>query len=373
MNYPKLYKRTATGATQVWWQEVVEDRYRTHSGQNGGQIVVSEWTVAQAKNVGRSNETTPETQARLEVDANYTLKRKKGYVDSLDIARSSERFQPMLAKNYPDYTEDVADHFSKHGWVIAQPKLDGIRCIATPDGLFSRNGNRIVAVPHIEEIVRPIFERDHSLILDGELYHHDLRADFPRIVSLVRKTKPSLEDLKEARQVQYWIYDMHLGQAPDTPTSERMRILENVAAEHPGLMATPTVPATSLAELGAIHASYLESEFEGTMLRLEAPYEQKRSKALLKWKEFQDDEFVVAAIHEGVGNRSGMAGYAELLLPDGRVFRANIKGDRAFLRKLLLEAGTYVGAQATVEFFHYTPDGIPRFPRIKAFHREGKW
>lgn len=373
MNYPKLYKRTATGAVQVWWQETIGDRYRTHSGQDGGQIVTSEWTVATPKNVGRSNETTAEDQARAEVESNYTLKRKKGYVDSLGIAKTAERFQPMLAKNYADYAEDVDDHLAKHGWVIAQPKLDGIRCIATPDGLFSRNGNRIVAVPHIEEAVRPIFERDHSLVLDGELYHHDLRADFPRIVSLVRKTKPSLEDLKEARQVQYWLYDMHFGQAPDTPTSERMRVLENVVAEHHGLLATPSIPATSKAELESIHASYLDSEFEGTMLRLEAPYEQKRSKALLKWKEFQDAEFVVTKIHEGVGNRSGMAGYAELLLPDSRVFRANIKGDRAFLRRLLLEADTYIGAEATVEFFHYTPDGVPRFPRIKAFHREGRW
>lgn len=49
----KLYKRTSTGATQVWWQEIENDKYRTHSGQDGGAIVVSEWTTAKPKNEGK--------------------------------------------------------------------------------------------------------------------------------------------------------------------------------------------------------------------------------------------------------------------------------------------------------------------------------
>ena len=37
---------------------------------------------------------------------------------------------------------------------ICQPKLDGIRCIASAKGLFSRSFKEIVAVPHISEALK---------------------------------------------------------------------------------------------------------------------------------------------------------------------------------------------------------------------------
>ena len=39
-------------------------------------------------------------------------------------------------------------------------------------------------------------------------------------------------------------------------------------------------------------------------------YENKRTKQLLKRKEFQDAEFKIVEIVEGIGNRAGMAGFA---------------------------------------------------------------
>lgn len=373
MHYKKLYKRTATQAIQVWWQECVADRYRTHSGQHEGQIVTSEWTVAVPKNVGRSNETTAEQQAVLEVEANYELKRKKGYLDRIDTARTAERFSPMLAKEYGDYKKDVDKAYAQ-GAIWVQPKLDGVRCIATAWGLFSRAGNPIVAVPHIAAALESFFAVNPDVTLDGELYTHDLRDDFPRLVSLVRKTKPTENDVEEAKAVEFWAYDLVLGQSPGAVFTERYRILEQVVNEvreqWSYVCLVPTLSISDNEELDWMYHQFLENGFEGAMIRLDTPYEQKRSKNLLKLKETKDDEFTVLEICEGVGNRSGMAGYARLLLPSGQEFKANIKGDRASLRELLLHRTEYVGKQATVEFFHYTPDGIPRFPRVKIFHSE---
>lgn len=371
MHYEKLYKRTATGAIQVWWQERVGSRYRTHSGQKGGQIVSSEWTTAKPKNLGRSNETTPEQQAESEVESNYTLKKKSGYRVTVEDAKTSDRFSPMLAKIYSDYREDVDEIFRKQETVLVQPKLDGIRCIATKDGLWSRQGNPIVAVPHIHEALQPAFRDDPSMIFDGELYNHDLKADFPRLVSLIKKQKPTPEDLAESKaMIEYWMYD---SPRDDTTSARIGRVYDVALSVGRPLRPVPTHTVKSKFTLDELHGAHIDDGFEGTMIRLEGPYETKRSKLLLKHKEFMDAEFEVQGIFEGEGNRSGMAGYAVLLLPDGRTFRANIKGERDYLRKILAEAKTYIGKAATVEYFHLTPDGIPRFPRVKAFHKEKRW
>jgi DNA ligase-1 len=352
-------------------------RYRANSGQLGGSIVASGWTTAKPKNVGRSNETTPEQQAAAEIGAAYTLKEKKGYtmdLDSIDAVQAA-RISPMLAKEYGDYADKLAAALGAGESVLVQPKLDGIRCIATSAGLWTRGGNPIVAVPHIQEALRSFFERDPRLILDGELYNHVLKDDFPALVSLIKKQKPTPEDLQRSLAIQYWIYDCLPGGRVDLPTVER---IDWVAAHMPPApsdstcVAVPTWPVDSLESIDRLYENALTDGFEGAIIRRDGPYENKRSKLLLKRKEMMDTEFALVGIHEGEGNRSGMAGYAEFVTQDGQRFRANIVGDRGYLQALLRDKDRYAGGTATVEFFHYTPYGIPRFPRAKAFFGRGE-
>lgn len=117
-------------------------------------------------------------------------------------------------------------------------------------------------------------------------------------------------------------------------------------------------------EFDDLHGYWLEVGYEGSMWRANEPYEQKRSKHLRKRKEFQDAEFEVVAIEEGLGNWSGMAKRVVCKLPDGREFGAGIKGTMEFAKKLLHEKHKVV----TIKFFNYTPDGVPRFPVATKFH-----
>lgn len=371
-HHAKLYKLSSIGQIWEWHIESKNDRYRMHSGILDGAITVSNWTVCEGKNVGRTNETSPSEQCDREVEAAYTLKLKKGYAKSVEALKknSKTKFSPMLAKDFNAYREHVFD--DKHA-VFTNPKLDGIRLIAKKDGLWSRAGNRILSLRHIEQALAPVFKENPDLILDGEAYSHELKHDFNKIVSLVKKIKPTEEDFAAAaEQIQYWVYDLVSDEEYSNRASKLAKIAKSVGK--PLVMVQPR-PCKSQSDLESAHAEYLDNGFEGTIVRVdsECGYEQKRTKNLLKYKNFQDAEFEIVSIEEGIGNRSGMAGFANLKDSDGKTFKANIKGDREFLRGLLEKRTKLIGKQATVEFFNLTPAGIPRFPRIKAIHETKRW
>jgi len=364
MKLPTLYSRRSDGKIQEWTIEVEDARYRTISGTAEGEKVTSEWTVCVSKNVGRANGTSPEEQATAEAQAAWTKKREHGYKDLVKEVDQQDYFEPMLAHKYEDYQAEI-----KYP-VWSQPKIDGIRCIATSKGLFSRNGKPIVSAPHIQDQLKSYFNVWPEEVLDGELYAHELRDDFNRITSLVRKTKPTREDLAQsAAEIQYWIYDVS---HPEKHFVERFGKVSGAMAHYfyPSLVVVETTAVLNDRDLDAMYARYLGAGFEGQIIRLNSKYENKRSKFLLKRKEFQDAEFQVLDIREGLGNRSGMAGYFVLQNEQGQIFNSNIKGDRNFLRGLLQRRAELVGKQATVQFFNYTPAGIPRFPFVIRIREE---
>ena len=146
--FPTIYKRDSKGKVREWRMEVDGDRYRTVSGLQDGEHITTEWTVAEGKNTGRANATTPEQQAVLEVESQYEKKLKVDYHENQDDIDNAKIYKPMLAKKWEDRRAKIDWKDDK---VHIQPKLDGIRCIAMRQGLFSRTGKPIVAVPHIFE------------------------------------------------------------------------------------------------------------------------------------------------------------------------------------------------------------------------------
>jgi DNA ligase-1 len=348
MSYPTLYKRDSTGKVRTWRMEVNDNGYRTLSGVHGGTETASGWTDAQPKNVGRTNETTADQQAHLEVEAEYKKKRSLAYFDNVEDVDGDRFYQPMLAHKYEGWT----------GPCYSQPKLDGIRCIANAKGLWSRKGKPILAVPHIWNALAPIFAAHPEAIIDGELYNHSLKADFNKIVSLVKKQKPSPVDLALSEQfIQYHIYDL-----PFKPGGFADR-WSYIDLKEAAIVWVPTVAVGAETLLDQIYGEYLADGFEGQIIRSRTGvYENKRSKNLLKRKEFKDSEFEIVRVEEGLGNWAGYAKSIICKLPDGREFGSGLKGDQAYAAQVLKNASDYVGKQATIRYFTETPDGIPRFP-----------
>lgn len=360
----KLFKVDSNDNARVWWMEYDNTKYRTHSGIDGGKIVVSGWKYPEAKNVGRANETSVEEQVKAEVESEYTKKQNQGkYHPTISAAAiiGAKFYECMLASKY-----DPKKHknFPYH----SQPKLDGIRCLVSKDGMQSRNGKPIVSCPHILEALEPFFDKYPNIVLDGELYNHDLKDQFEKIVSLVRKTKPTADDLKESEElVQYHVYDCIM----DGTFEERSDFLWYDGLESYTDSVIHLVPLVILSNEQHIQetlSKWLEEGYEGQMLRVPGSlYEGKRSKFLIKHKEFEDDEFEIVSIEEGQGNWAGAAKRIEIRLKDGTTQFSGVRGSFDFLKELLYNANDYIGTDVTVRYQNKTDDDKLRFPVIVTF------
>jgi ATP-dependent DNA ligase len=369
MKLPTLYKRTSVGAVQEWTIEIDGDKYRTHSGQRGGVITTSAWTVCKGKNVGKSNETTPEEQSNRDAHAKWKKKTETGYFENLDSIDEVD-FKPMLAKKYEDQIKYV-EKALKGGTVFVQPKLDGIRCIARKEGLFTRTGKPHTNLAHVWEVLEPFFKVHPSMVLDGEIYADKLSDDFEKICSIARKAKPNAEERQISREnVQYWMYDAVDLNKP-AGFNERFHdaccLLTKVIGKTPYIQYVETYHVTDQAHMDDLYGQFNESGYEGQMIRLsESEYEQKRSKALLKRKEFIDEEFVIVDIEEGVGNRAGHAGKVVFRNENGTEFRTGLRGTYSYFKELLENKNNYVGKKATVRYQNRTEDNVPRFGQMIA-------
>ena len=383
-----LYKIDTKGKLREWTMHIDGASFYAVKGLVDGKLTTDKPTKTIAKNVGRSNETSAEQQAELEAQAKFQKKLDSGYALNEVDAQKKKFYEPMLAHNYKDRKSELRYP------LFSQPKLDGIRCVVRKeDGKLvgrTRNGKEIECIPHILKSLNGYFLAHPNAILDGELYNHDLRDNFNKITSLVRKQKPIKSDkmtdkafekkvaeykerLSEAEDtIQYHVYD-----APrinDTINEAqsfdfRMDELKAHLTQNKHIVLVETMEVYSKGNLDDLYGQYLEQGYEGQMVRKSlSSYENKRSTSLLKRKEFIDAEYKVIDIEIGNGNRSGTAKHLVCYCDKTkRTFNSNIKGSFDYLKEIYDNRKEYIGQLATIKYFQLTPDGIPRFPYAIAF------
>ena len=385
-----LYKIDTKGKLREWTMHIDGASFYAVKGLVDGKKTTDKATTTIAKNVGRSNETTPEAQAELQAQAKFQKKLDSGYaLNELD-AQKKKFYEPMLAHNFKDRQDELVGKYPCY----SQPKLDGIRCIVRKEGDKlvgrTRNGKEIECIPHILKSLNGFFLAHPKAILDGELYNHDLRDNFNKITSLVRKQKPiksaSMTDkafakkqteyqerLAEAEDtIQYHVYDApRINDVINENQSFDFRIDELKAKlmTNKHIVLVETNEVYSLGNLNSLYEQYLEQGYEGQMVRKSlSKYDNKRSTSLLKRKEFVDAEYKVVDIDVGNGNRSGTAKHLVCYCPKtNTTFNSNIKGSFEYLKEIYDNRKDYIGKLATIKYFQLTPDGIPRFPYAIAF------
>jgi DNA ligase 1 len=274
------------------------------------------------------------------------------------------RHKPMLAHPVSDRPVNY-----DAGPVFIQPKLDGVRCLIQYDNstvtAYSRTGKEWKNIDHILFNLRPFFQLNPDVVLDGELYNHKLKDDFEKIISCVRKTKPTGEHRRESeRLVQFHCYDViH----PKLSTfSEREEWIKLNVPKHNYVVRQ--VESTIVRnEVDAQHENNanLAKGYEGSILRTNDIYQHKRSHSLRKFKQFHDAEAKIIGWVAGKGKRIGTIGKFMAIDEDGNEFGMPVMDKQKYLEENFKKMQGWVGKIATFKYFERTKAGSYRHPLFK--------
>jgi len=257
--------------------------------------------------------------------------------------------------------------------VFMQPKLDGVRCLIQYERrtqpredvvvAYSRTGKEWKNIDHILFNLKPWFQLNPNVILDGELYNHDLKDDFETIISLVRRQKPDdIDMLESADLVQFHCYDI----IDESKTfEERNRfITQNVPLNHCiHHVKTQAVSTESLSKV--VHQQNLDAGYEGSILRTNDVYACKRSHNLRKFKDFYDTEATITGWVEGKGKRIGTIGKFLAVDSEGNEFGMPVMDKFKYLQDNFKLMQSYVGKTATFTYFERTKANSYRHPLFK--------
>jgi DNA ligase-1 len=269
--------------------------------------------------------------------------------------------KPMLAHKYDDKRVDWSQP------VYIQPKLDGVRCVITKDGAFSRTGKQFKNINHIELSLSRFFDQHPDVILDGELYNHDLKDDFEKIISLVRKQKPTIDDRVDAKNLtQFHCYDYFDGVQYDSYKT-RMNNLVTSDIYNYCIKYVPAKLVDSYNYARTLHKEYLAAGYEGSIIRLDGLYKHGRSYDLMKFKDFSDTEATIIGYELGKGKRQGTLGKFIMLDDEGIQFGCPPGKGYTYkdLANMLLKVNDYIGQRATFTYFQRTKAGSYRHPLFK--------
>ena len=283
--------------------------------------------------------------------------------------------KPMLAHKFDDSRVDWSQP------VYIQPKLDGVRCIIKRVSDFpgqehlasysvkaySRTGKGFKNVRHITNALKGFFFHHPDVVLDGELYNHKLKRDFEKIISLVRKQKPTDTDRLDAQHlVQFHVYDYFDGVMYDSYDTRRDQLIcSNIYDAQIKYVHADKVHSYEAAR--DFHAAYLSEGYEGSIIRLDGLYKHGRSYDLMKFKDFSDTEATIIGYELGKGKRTGTLGKFIMLDDEGVEFGCppgrgyNYKD----LAKMLVNVNDYIGKRATFTYFQRTQAGSYRHPLFK--------
>ena len=272
-------------------------------------------------------------------------------------------FKVMLAK-------PVAAEINWPNTHFVQPKLDGVRCYINQHGAFSRNHKPFYNVKHILTELKPFFAANPHITLDGELYNHKYRDNFNKIISLVRKQKPTQADKFEAASsLQFHCYDLFNSKQPNLSFIDRTLAITSYQSLYKwrSIQLVDTQVVFNDKDVQKFHKQNKQNKYEGSMLRNNNPYDQRRSNNLQKVKDWSDTEITITGYIEGKGKFSG--GLGKFLGRDSNDRVVEVPWPTLTIaerRNIFNNIADYIGKQLTFEYFERTPSGAYRFPRAKA-------
>lgn len=287
----------------------------------------------------------------------------------------------QLANKYQDF-QKKSKFSSVQSW-YENAKLDGHRFYIAPNGLaFSRNGKTYAGMDHILNEVHQLqsmlskTKKLKNIFIDGELYSQQL--DFNTIAGKINSNKNFT--LKEKELIDYHIFV--IGYDGLSSTKEMVDLLDSLKLDYNynflKLVPYSLIP-NDFEVIKAKCCQYMEQGFEGIMLRDESVwYDRKRSDALLKYKLFKENDFIVKDVLIGTrgtkfeSTLGSFECYGKLKLDSGEEvdvsFNANFKGTYIARDRIWKDRAKLIGSivEVTYQDISQNADGrySLRFPYV---------
>tara|TARA_R110002126_G_scaffold97347_1_gene226930 strand:- start:141 stop:1430 length:1290 start_codon:yes stop_codon:yes gene_type:complete len=296
------------------------------------------------------------------------------------------QFNVALAQKFEDHAHKI-DWENEH-W-LGSRKLDGVRVLAVKrDGVvkfFSRAGNEFTTLGKLKDELELTYtwSVDDDFVLDGELCVMDENGneDYKSVVSQIKRKDYTIEN------PMFIVFDHLTLEEFDNGTSEVStadRIDRVTSGQY--FKALEMESITSEEQAVAKLDDAVDSGWEGYMIRrADAPYEGKRTRALLKMKKMHDEEYTVKSIETGpfrmIDKSTGLEKTIETLTNVIIEHKGNAVsvGSGFSLDDRVKYYGNpelIVGKDITVQYFELSKDKDGkeslRFPVVKHVFEDGK-
>jgi ATP-dependent DNA ligase len=345
-----------------------------------GDLIKIEWGEFQGRKqykeeivefglAGRSHE----EQLLLRVQSRVNRKLDIGYVFNMKEAQSKLKTNrlglkmPMLAKIWSKVKEIDYEN------AVIQPKLDGHRCLIYFDGedyiAYSRNGKQITSITNILADVSKCGMQPGTT-LDGELYHHGTALQ--TIGSWVRREQPNTDKLC------YTIYDMIPAidsVVHDCDFKTRLEMLRSLRLNN-NLGLLGCIENITENQIPEFLKSVRSMKYEGLIIR-QAGFgyqDGKRNNALIKVKQFLDDEFEVIDIQASKDSFCILHCRTHNILSTIYETVTKVTAPGTFDEKdfVLANRKDYIGRYVTVEFADWTLEGKLFHPIAKCWREKNE-
>ena len=363
----------------IWTIKTENDTYliRRESGLlDGKKVQAPDIEISKGK-VKR----TIDEQVELEFNSNFKKYLDKGYKDVSEIPfdkLTSDSCYEMLGTTKTDQNGALKPMLCKlldkenkklieKEW-YGSYKHDGVRML-----VFMRDnevhtssrggGDYDIAATYIRQdpYIVKILKENPGLILDGELYKHGKPLSW--ISGLVRK-----ETLEEDHKLlTYHCYDIVDESAMFKNRVERLNNFKKACPSDSKLIIIEQRLIKGLDAIMAMHNEAVAAGYEGLVIK-DPDKEYKcgaRDNRALKIKEFQDAEFKILGIVEGLRDED-MCFLMET--EDGTQFKAKPIGDRALKQQYRENINDIIGKMGTVKFFGWTntEHPVPNLPSFRS-------
>ena len=422
---PDLFKTqvSATGkeSLRIWKVWVEENESFKSYGLVSGKKIVTNRKFG-GKNIGKSNETTPEEQAILEANRDWIKQLDKGYKPSTDDTEGMKLYQSatrikkteggvnrkaseslgktQVTSKVPSKTKNLAVHeaFQEIRPMLCgkyeetsscfkyitfpctvQPKLDGQRALARlVNGkvvLTTRTGKQYPWFEDMRRELKSLLEKlEDDTILDGEIYAERIVVDGKPAPDVARfsliqgscglsRSNPS----EVESQLEFHLFDVFTFATLDTPWLKRMDIIKKISAllsKTSRIRVVRNVSCKTREDVMRLHNEIFSLGYEGIILRANTGIYKpgKRSLEIRKYKNFDDSEFEIIGYELDNGVSSHYFVW-EMQTPNG-TFTAPQNGTQEQNKQRWKERKTFIGKYATVKYQGFTEYGLPRFPKV---------